>query len=91
MKEDILFLEIAKAEIQTLIDYRKMLDDTDREREADPIVDEIMGDEFNHALIALLTAARLMSIQIPSDGINDAGDGIELETLAEEIQQETTK
>lgn len=91
MKEEILFLEIAKAELQTLIDYRRMLDDTDGEREADPIVDEIMGDEFNHALIALLTAARLMSIQIPSDGIKDAGDGIELETLTEETQQETTK
>lgn len=91
MKEEILFLEIAKAEIQTIIDYRRMLDDSDGERDADPIVDEIMGDEFNHALIALLTAARLMSIQIPSDGIKDSGDGIELETLTEteETEQET--
>lgn len=89
MKEEILFLEIAKAELQTIIDYRKMLEETDGEQETNPIVDEIMGDEFNHALIALLTAARLMSIQIPSDGIKDAGDGIELETLTEETEQET--
>lgn len=87
MRESILFLEVCKAEVQTLIDYEKMLDESEDEREASPILDEIMGDEFNHALIALLTAARLMDIDIPSDGISEAQDGAELEEISEKAEE----
>lgn len=87
MKESIIFLNVAKAEIQTIIDYQEMLDHSDEEREAQPILDEIMGDEFNHALIALLTAAKILQIDIPADGIKDAGDEAELENIEEKSEE----
>lgn len=87
MKESIMFLKVAQAEIQTLIDYQEMLDQSEEEREAKPILDEIMGDEFNHALIALLTAAKIMDIEIPADGIKDAGDEPELENIEKKSEE----
>lgn len=75
MKDHIIFLEIAKSEIQTLIDYDKILESEDTDgsvtRKDNEIVDEIMSDEFNHALLALLTAAGLMGIEIAPDGLSD--------------------
>lgn len=75
MKDHIIFLNIARDEIQTLIDYDKMLESESTDgtvtREDNQIVDEIMSDEFNHALLALLTAAELMGIQIATDGLSD--------------------
>lgn len=75
MKDHIIFLNIAKDEIQTLIDYDKMLEGEDTDgsetRRDNELVSEIMSDEFNHALIALLTAANLMGIEIATDGVSD--------------------
>lgn len=75
MKDHIIFLNIARDEIQTLIDYDKMLESENTDgtvtREDNQIVAEIMSDEFNHALLALLTAAELMGIQIATDGLSD--------------------
>lgn len=75
MKDHIIFLNIAKDEIQTLIDYDTMLEeesiDGSETRKDNELVAEIMSDEFNHALISLLTAASLMGIQIATDGVSD--------------------
>lgn len=87
MKESIMFLKVAQAEIQTIIEYQGMLDQSEQKQQAKPILDEIMGDEFNHALIALLTAARIMDIDIPADGIKDAGDEPELENIEEKTEE----
>ena len=75
MQDHRVFLNIARDEIQTLIDYDKMLESENTDgsvtREDNQIVFEIMSDEFNHALLALLTAAELMGIQIATDGLSD--------------------
>lgn len=75
MRDHIIFLNIARDEIQTLIDYDKMLESEDTDgsetRQDNEIIAEIMSDEFNHALLALLTAAALMGIEIASDGLSD--------------------
>ena len=75
MKDHIIFLKIARDEIQTLLDYDQMLEHEDTDgsvtRRDNEIVTEIMSDEFNHALLALLTAAELMGIQIATDGLSD--------------------
>lgn len=74
MSDHLIFLNIAKDEIQTLIDYDKMLESEESDvsvtRKENELVSEIMSDEFNHALIALLTAASLMGIQIATDGVS---------------------
>lgn len=75
MREHIIFLKIARDEIQTILDYDQMLEHEDTDgsvtRSDNQIVSEIMSDEFNHALLALLTAAELMGIQIAPDGLSD--------------------
>lgn len=75
MQDHIIFLNIAKAEIETLIQYDGYLEkestDGSVTRQDNEIVGEIMSDEFNHALLALLTAAELMGIQIATDGLSD--------------------
>ena len=91
MKEYITFLRVANAEIQTIIDYATMLEESDEEREAAPILHELIGDEFNHAIISILKAARLMDITIPHDGIEEAGDEAEIEALAEKEEEEKAK
>lgn len=73
-----MMLKIARDELDTLLQYREML--LDGERRSDVMVDrvkEIMGDEFNHALIALYSAANLMRIEIPTDGIIEAMNGVD--------------
>lgn len=77
MKEHMMFLTIAKDEIQTLMDYSEMLGED--EKVGKEIVDEIMGDEFNHALIALLTAADIMGIKIATDDIKPDPNDIKIE------------
>ncbi|MCM1505301.1 MAG: hypothetical protein NC127_08910 [Muribaculum sp.] len=41
-------------------------------------VNEILGDEFNHALIALLMAAKIMGIKIATDDISTDPNEIEV-------------
>lgn len=75
MKDHIIFLNIAKAELETLIQYDGYLESESTDgsvtRKDNEIVAEIMSDEFNHALLAMLTAAALMGIKIASDGLSD--------------------
>lgn len=75
MEDHLIFLNIAKDEIQTLINYDKMLESEETDgsatRKDNELIAEIMSDEFNHALISLLTAASLMGIEIAPDGVSD--------------------
>lgn len=63
MEQVIEWFDVAKDECETLRDYAAKLDkvnDKDKLR-------EIMGDEVNHALIALVTACRLLELKVPTD------------------------
>lgn len=65
-----MFLKIAKDEAQTLYEYQGMIQDAeDMNEEEKAIVDEIMSDEFNHCLIALLSASKIMGVKIAPDEI----------------------
>lgn len=79
MSEHIILLTIAKEEIKTLIQYSNMLDDNPGDGSIKPTIDEIMSDEFNHALISLLMAAKIMGIKIATDDIEPDPNKIEVE------------
>lgn len=78
MKPAEVFLKIAKDEAQTLYEYQGMLDESGMSEEEKALVDEIMGDEFNHCLIALLSAAKLLDIKIATDDISEDPNDIEV-------------
>lgn len=75
-----MFLKVAKDEAETLVDYDAMLAEcADATEEDRARMREIMGDEFNHCLIALFSAATAMDIEIASDGIESAMAGVKFE------------
>ena len=69
MEQVIEWFDVAKDECETLRDYAAKLDKVDEKDK----LREIMGDEVNHALIALVTACRLLELKVPTDNI----EGIE--------------
>ena len=72
-----MFLQVAKDEAETLAQYDAMLSECEDATEEDKAkMLEIMGDEFNHCLIALFTASNKMGVEIPSDGIENAMTGV---------------
>lgn len=77
MPQHIMLLKIAKDEIKTIIQYSEMLEQASGQ-DVKPTVDEIMGDEFNHALISLLMAAKIMGIKIATDEITPDPNDIEV-------------
>lgn len=78
MEQVIEWFDVAKDECETLRDYAAKLDrveDKDKLR-------EIMGDEVNHALIALTAACKALGLKVPTDELDDIdeifeGDGEE--------------
>lgn len=63
---------IAKSEMETVENYvGRDIPDEDREKLA-----EIIGDELNHALVAIFAFALKSGIKIPSDGLEDIPDDI---------------
>lgn len=79
MPDYLVLLKIARDEINTIIEYSEMLEaSTEKETIQQPL-DEIRGDEFNHALIAMLMAAKIMGIKIATDDISPDPNGIEVE------------
>ena len=68
MEQVIEWFDVAKDECETLLDYAAKLDVDDKDK-----LREIMGDEVNHALIALVTACRLLELKVPTDNL----EGIE--------------
>lgn len=78
MEQVIEWFDVAKDECETLRDYAAKLDKVDDKDK----LREIMGDEVNHALIALVTACRLLELKVPTDELDDIdeifeGDGEE--------------
>ena len=71
MEQVIEWFDVAKDECETLRDYADKLDKVDDKDK----LREIMGDEVNHALIALVTACRLLELKVPTDEL-DGIDGI---------------
>lgn len=69
MEQVIEWFDVAKDECETLRDYAAKLDNVDDKDK----LREIMGDEVNHALIALVTACRLLELKVPTDNL----EGIE--------------
>lgn len=59
------WLAVCGDEVTTLSTYTQILENLD---EPDKLK-EIMGDEVNHALIALLTASTLLGLKVPEDGL----------------------
>lgn len=70
MPDFLVLLKVARDEIDTLIQYSELLESSTEQEKLKPILDEIRGDEFNHALISLLSAAKLMGISIATDDID---------------------
>lgn len=71
MKDSTIFLNIAKDEIETLLTYSNFLSDSSEEQDTSirATIEEIMSDELNHALIALLSASQVLGIKIATDDI----------------------
>lgn len=65
MEQVIEWFDVAKDECETLRDYAEKLDKVDDKDK----LREIMGDEVNHALIALVTACRLLELKVPTDNL----------------------
>lgn len=78
MSDYIVLLKVAKDEIKTIIQYSEMLEESREKESIKPALDEIRGDEFNHALISLLMAAKLMGIKIATDDISTNPNNIEV-------------
>ena len=79
MEDYLVMLKVARDEIDTIIQYSEMLEQSTKKEDIKPSLDEIRGDEFNHALIALLMAAQIMGIKIATDDINPDPNSIEVE------------
>ena len=78
MEQVIEWFDVAKDECETLRDYTAKLD-TVNEKDK---LREIMSDEVNHALIALVAACKALGLKVPTDELDDIdeifeGDGEE--------------
>lgn len=78
MEQVIEWFDVAKDECETLRDYAAKLDKVDEKDK----LREIMGDEVNHALIALIAACKALGLKVPTDELDDIdeifeGDGEE--------------
>lgn len=69
MEQVIEWFDIAKDECETLRDYAAKLDKVDDKDK----LREIMGDEVNHALIAIVAACKALGLKVPTDNL----DGID--------------
>lgn len=63
---------VAKSEMETVENYIG-LDVSEEDKEK---IGEIIGDELNHALVAIFAFALKSGIKIPSDGLEDIPDDI---------------
>lgn len=67
MEKVIEWFDVAKDECETLRDYAAKLDKVDEKDK----LREIMGDEVNHALIALVAACKALGLKVPTDELDD--------------------
>lgn len=74
-----LFLMVARDEADTLVKYKGLLETTEFVNEEEKaIMDEVMSDELNHCLVALLTASKLLGIKIGTDELSEDPNKIEV-------------
>lgn len=74
-----MFLRVAEDEAHTLHEYQLMLNEIiDFDEGAKAVMDEIIGDEFNHCLIALLSAKNALGIDIATDDMPPDPNDIEV-------------
>lgn len=78
MEQVIEWFDVAKDECETLRDYAAKLDKVDEKDK----LREIMGNEVNHALIAITAACKALGLKVPTDELDDIdeifeGDGEE--------------
>lgn len=66
------WIEVANDEVTTLHTYTSKLETVGNDEK----LLEIMADEVNHALIALLTASKELGLKVPEDGIEKALSGV---------------
>lgn len=78
MQDYIVLLKVARAELDTIIEYTELLNQSEDAQDITSTLDEIRGDEFNHALISMLLAAKSMGIKIATDDISPNPNGIEV-------------
>lgn len=67
MEQVIEWFDVAKDECETLRDYAAKLDKVDDKDK----LREIMGDEVNHALVALTAACKALGLKVPTDELDD--------------------
>lgn len=80
MKQAAMLYKIAEDEAKTLHDYQMMLDECeDLEDGVKDAVHEMMGDEINHCIIALIYASTVLGIKIAEDDISPDPNEIEVE------------
>lgn len=79
MKQIAMLYKIASEEAKTLHEYQMMLDECeDLDDKVKEAVHEIMGDEVNHAIVALAYASTLAEITIAQDQLNEDPNDIEV-------------
>lgn len=78
MPDYMVLLSVARDEIITILQYSEMLEKSPDKSTIQPTLDEIRGDEFNHALISMLMAAKIMGIKIATDDITPDPNNIEI-------------
>lgn len=71
MEQVIEWFDVAKDECETLRDYAAKLDKVDEKDK----LREIMSDEVNHALIAIVAACKALGLKVPTDNLEGI-DGI---------------
>lgn len=59
--------EVVQSEADTVIQYLRL----PKSEQTKPVFDEIISDELNHALIALLTFSKESGIRIASDNVEE--------------------
>lgn len=78
MKDYQVLLQIARDELNTIIDYTNLYEESEDKEGIEAPLNEIRGDEFNHALIAMLLAAKIMGISIATDDITPDPNSVEV-------------
>lgn len=69
MEQAIEWFDVAKDESETLRNYAEKLGKVDEKDK----LREIMGDEVNHALAAIVAACKALDLKVPTDNL----DGID--------------
>lgn len=80
MRSAQIFLNIAKDETETLVKYNEMLENADDLMDDErAVIEEIISDEFNHAIVSLLFASKITGIKIATDDLKEDPNDMKVE------------